>query len=192
MFAATLCCCLLAAVANAVRVEYFAFGSNMHPRTMRTTRAIVPMLTARGVVEKHRLAFNLKGAGPEPSFASIEPCEDDETHGVLFSLALPDFARLCASEGVPLAYALQPVRVAVYGRDLDRWRRHRPISEDGYVEALTLRTTGGPWRAARDDEPRPSRRYLATLRDGARICALDPAWTARLDTMLRDDAARRV
>ena len=129
-------------------VSYFAYGSNMHPAIFEGVRAIAPVSAQPAALRDHRLAFNLLGGAAEPSFAGLEPARGAVCHGVLYELTAADFARVCATEGVPLAYA--PLRVTV-----EAGARAAPRAR----AAWTLRAAAGPMRArAERDEPTPSER----------------------------------
>ena len=124
-----------------------------------------------------RLAFDLRGGGAEPSFASARPDARRELYGALYDLTPSDWARVCASEGVPFGYLAVPCRC----KRLD----------DGEIEwAFTLAAAPGPMRIANEaDEPVPSERYLGYLREGARLSGLPESWCSYLDGMSRDPAA---
>ena len=122
-----------------------------------------PISTSPGFVRDHRLAFNLPGFSlAEPAFASIAPAVGEECHGGVFELSLADWARLCATEGVPFGYRVVEVDVELYG--------------GGCVSAWTLE--GGV--ATPFGDLSPSARYLDLLREGARELGLTRQWQERL------------
>ena len=161
------------------RISYLAYGSNLHPAVFERRRGIKPLAMSPAVAPGWRLAFDLRGGGAEPSFASARPDARRELYGALYDLTPSDWARVCASEGVPFGYVVCPVRC----RKLD--------DGDGEIEwAYTLAAAPGPMRIANEaDEPVPSERYLGYLREGARLSGLPESWCSYLDDMSRDPAA---
>lgn len=165
-------------------VSYLAFGSNMHPAVLTRKRSVVPVSQMPAAAEGWRLGFSLRGGGAEPSFASAEPDARRTLYGVLFELEALDWAKVCATEGVPFGYVTLPIRC-------------RPLDADGRPDfrrpaelAWTLTASPGPARIADEaDEPRPSERYLSYLRDGARLSGLPAHWRSHLDGLSRDPAA---
>lgn len=171
-----------------MRVNYFAFGSNMNDDVIYGRRGIRPFASGRGKLDDYRLAFNLRGSGPEPAFAAVDPCPGSVVHGIVYSLALADWVRLCASEAAPLIYGTTAVRIKLYdafdtaclaaaGAD--------NVSDDATIEAATFVANPGPWKIARiEEEPVPSRRYMSLLCDGAKKGKLAPAWVSFLEDIL--------
>ena len=159
------------------RISYLAYGSNMHPAVFERRRGIKPSRMSPAVAPGWRLAFDLRGGATEPSFASARPDARRELYGTLYDVTPADWARVCASEGVPFGYLAVPVRC----KRLD----------DGEIEwAYTLAATPGPLRVADEkDEPVPSERYLGYLREGARLSGLPESWCCYLDGMSRDPSA---
>ena len=152
--------------AGLVTVRYFAYGSNLAAAVREGRRKLQPVSAAPGFVKDHRLAFNVPGFSPtEPAFASIARAPGDECHGGVYELGLADWAKLCASEGVPLGYRVVGVEVELYSGER--------------VQAWTLEA-GLPSFVG--DLP-PSERYLSLLRDGARELGLTRAWQERLATV---------
>merc|ERR1719424_270716 len=144
-------------------VRYFAYGSNLAASVREGRRKLSPISAAPGFVKDHRLAFNMPGFSPsEPAFASIARAPGEECHGGVYELGLSDWAKLCASEGVPFGYRVTDVEVELYAGER--------------VQAWTLE---GGLPAFVGDLP-PSERYLALLRDGARELGLTRAWQERL------------
>jgi len=174
--------------ANAVlvgdRVSYLAFGSNMHPAVLTRKRGVEPLRSMPAAAEGWRLGFSLRGGGREPSFASAEPDGRRTLYGVLFDLEPLDWARVCATEGVPFGYLAVPVRCRPLDAD------GRPDRREPVEMAWTLVASPGPARVADDaDEPKPSERYLSYLREGARLSGLPAHWRDYLDGLSRDAAA---
>ena len=150
-------------------VHYFAIGSNMNPAVLRGMRRVDPLEENPGFVKGYRLAFNMMGTpGIEPSFASAEISADpnDELHGVLYNLTWSDWARVAATEGVPIGYSAVTVKVILYdGRTVD---------------AVTL--SAGPWsRTPFNIDIRPSARYRELLIEGARIHNVSEAYCRKLE-----------
>ena len=92
------------------RISYLAYGSNLHPAVFERRRGIKPLAMSPAVAPGWRLAFDLRGGGAEPSFASARPDARRELYGALYDLTPSDWARVCASEGVPFGYVVCPVR----------------------------------------------------------------------------------
>jgi len=142
--------------ATSSMVNYFAFGSNMNPAVLQGIRQITPVEQNPGLVTGYRLRFNMMGTpGVEPSFASAEVSSDpkDELHGVLFKLSWADWIKVAVTEGVPIGYTAESVRVQLYdGQELD---------------AVTL-TAGKFGRTPFNVDIRPSPRYRELLIEGAR------------------------
>ena len=99
----------------------------------------------------------------EPAFASLEPAGlDSECHGVVTTLTPFDWLRLCASEGVPAAYKVVSI-------DVERY--------DGRIARCYTLQAARPAREAL----KPSLRYLALIREGAREAGLRDCWLERLE-----------
>ena len=156
-------------------VDYFAYGSNVHRQVLSERRRITPLGQARGRVDDHRLAFNVRGFGSEPSFASLEPKVGHEVHGVVYRLAWVDWIRLCASEAVGVTYDVVDVDVRLYDPDGNRYSAL--FGTPDVVPARTLRATP-TWRLP--DDVTPSQRYVNLIRDGAERRSLDPIWQSHL------------
>ncbi len=144
-------------------VWYFAYGANMHDSALRERRGMRPDEWRAGRIAGYRLRFNLDGrpkgrAAP----ANISLDEGAEVWGVLYQLSRRDLVRLNASEGVP-------------------GRRYRPIwlaahdSAGNPLDAVAYVADG------KDQDGKPSLRYITLLREGARAHALPAHWLAFLD-----------
>jgi len=160
-------------------VEYFAIGSNMATSVLTGRRGITPVAPSRAAVARdHALTFDVPGFSMlEPAFAAIEPREYSECHGVLYTLTPLDFIKLLASEGVPFAYRALPVTVECYDG-----RRVEAMSLAAGPSVTTLSRRSGDSRSGRKvEDPRPSQRYLALLREGAKEAGLAESWTRYLD-----------
>jgi hypothetical protein len=86
-------------------VDYFAYGSNMQPDTLRQ---LCPSASPRGPARlpDHRLKFNRKSKRWQAGAADIWPEHGFTVWGVLFSLAEEDFPALDAQEGAGNAYGM--------------------------------------------------------------------------------------
>lgn len=170
--------CLQLPASSVVTVRYFAIGSNLAASVREGRRGLRPLSSSPGLVKNARLAFNIPGFSPaEPAFASLTPSARaaDECHGAIFELTISDWAKLCASEGVPAAYRVLQVNVQSYADDVDA------------VPAYTL--TPGLVRSPVDLPP--SERYLDLIRDGAREMGLKEAWQESLASIATAPASRR-
>uniref|UniRef100_A0A7S0ER49 gamma-glutamylcyclotransferase n=1 Tax=Hanusia phi TaxID=3032 RepID=A0A7S0ER49_9CRYP len=154
------------------RVRYFAFGSNMNPGVMQGLRQVKPIKSCPGVVNQYKLAFNLVGTPAiEPSFASAEPSDkdDDELHGVLYTLTRSDWQKVARTEGVGFAYNLEEVVVHTY--------------EGRKLQAVTLRTKPGLLRAPFGRDIPPSKGYLDLLIKGAEFYNLKEEYIDKLKSI---------
>ena len=136
-------------------VSYFAFGSNMNQdllekRTFSTAGSLKP---ERSILKDYKLVFNT-GLGQMGMAASVEPCRGECTHGLTYKLNLPQFNFLLASEGFPIGYKIESVRVRLY-------------DGGGMTDALTLRSGNGLISG------KPSERYIKLLQKGAKDNDLD-------------------
>ena len=136
-------------------VSYFAYGSNMNQdllerRTLSPKGSLKP---ERSILKDYQLVFNT-GLGQLGMAASVEPCRGECTHGLTYKLNIPEFNFLLASEGFPVGYKIESVRVGLY---------------DGGVisDALTLRSGKGLLSG------KPSERYIKLLQKGAKDNGLD-------------------
>ena len=113
---ACLCLLLAATVRGALlgdRISYLAYGSNLHPAVFERRRGIKPLAMSPAVAPGWRLAFDLRGGGAEPSFASARPDARRELYGALYDL-----------DSVGLG-----ARLCVGGRPVRLRRMPRPLSE---------------------------------------------------------------
>lgn len=134
------------------------------------------------VVPNYRLAFNLRGFPPiEPGMGSLEPTnsgakalltyEHEECHGALVKLTPENYEKVMRSEGVGLARSDQGYDEVV----VDAYPYGKLKSP---VKAIALR--------ARDHvrlnyDPRPSARYMAILKEGAKELGLRPCYQEFLE-----------
>lgn len=163
----------------------------MQREVLTGRRGITPVAPARpAVAHDHALTFDVPGFSVlEPAFAAIEPREFSECHGVLYTLRPSDWLRLLASEGVPFAYRPLPLTVECYdGRRVQAMS----LAVGPGVSATTSLSRMQVGSAARNrdekgpkeqEKPRPSQRYLALLRNGAREAGLAETWIAYLNEL---------
>eukprot|EP01041_Mallomonas_annulata_P003331 gene3331-6592_t len=150
------------------KINYFAYGSNMKSSVLEEKRKIkVQEWVGPSVLHHHKLVFNVPGLPfIEPSFASIEPFQNHEVHGLLVSIDFQSFMRLSASEGVPLSYQFYPVEVT-------------PYASNTTTLAVTFRAMLSPTRIPSAIEVLPSKAYLNLIFDGARETKLDSLYVHR-------------
>jgi gamma-glutamylcyclotransferase len=145
------------------RIWYFAYGANMHDSAFREWRGMRPFEWRVGRVRGYRLRFNLQGwprgrAAP----ANLHADPQAEVWGVLYAITRRDLVRLDATEGIPY------------------WR-YRPLwlfAEDIDGKRLRAVTYVAPGKEA---DHRPSLRYIAMLREGARAHGLPEHYIRFLD-----------
>lgn len=137
--------------------RYFAFGANMHPRTLER-RGITPLSSAPARLDGYRLVFD-QPAIPlfDPVFASVRPAED-HVWGVLYELE---------------PSALQLLR-DFEGGDYEEVGVSVSLSPERSTDAWTFVTRGAC------PERTPSRRYMRVIMGGARHHGLPQDWIARL------------
>ena len=133
---------LLAAIVRGAllgdRISYLAYGSNLHPAVFERRRGIKPLAMSPAVAPGWRLAFDLRGGGAEPSFASARPDARRELYGALYDLTPSDWARVCASHAVQKSPFVAPtvakpshrlIYAQVRGRPVRLRRMPCPLSE---------------------------------------------------------------
>ncbi len=140
---------------------YFAYGSNLDPRTFLGRRGMQPLATAIGVLHDFELRFDLPVGPGERGVANVAPREGEHVWGALYRLTHAQAERLDLTEGVPYgAYR----RLEVQARAID----------DAVIGAFTYGSGRG--QAGR----KPSRRYLGLLLTGARHHGLPAHYVERL------------
>lgn len=147
------------------QIWYFAYGSNMHDSAFRIRRGIQPFEWRPGRVKGYRLRFNLVGrpvgrAAP----ANLYPDPQAEVWGVLYRITRRDLMRLDSTEGVP-------------GRGYRHVAIHAEDSEARLIHAVAYLAEG------READGKPSLRYIALLRDGARAHGLPAEYVGFLDAV---------
>jgi cation transport regulator ChaC len=146
-------------------VWYFAYGSNMHDSVFLVHRRMRPLEWRVGRLSGYRLRFNLDGR-PKGKAAPANICADPagEVWGVLYRITSREMIRLNSTEGVP-GGNYRPTWLDMEDADGRR------------VTAMTYVAPGNPI------DGRPSLRYLALLRDGARAHGLPAAWVRLLESV---------
>ena len=146
-------------------VWYFAYGANMHDSAFRERRGMRPKEWRAGRITGYRLRFNLDGRPKgKAAPANISLDKEGEVWGVLYRISRRELVQLNATEGVP------------------GWR-YRPlwfIAEEiggNPLDAVTLIADG------KDQDGRPSLRYLTLLREGAREHGLPGHWVSFLESI---------
>ena len=109
------------------RISYLAYGSNLHPAVFERRRGIKPLAMSPAVAPGWRLAFDLRGGGAEPSFASARPDARRELYGALYDLMPSDWARVCASHAVQKSPFVAPTVAKPYHRLIYAQVRGRPV-----------------------------------------------------------------
>jgi 5-oxoprolinase (ATP-hydrolysing) len=131
---------------------YFAYGSNMDPRTMQKT---VPGASpvGPGRLEGFRLEFNVYSDRWEGGAANLEPDPDAHLWGVVWRIEDEDLAKLDTYIGHPTFYRREHVAVWV-GDETLKCLTYRVAHQRGYV--------------------RPTSSYLARVRGAIRQQGLPP------------------
>jgi hypothetical protein len=181
-----LCHCTVAALLQSIpqpTYNYFAFGSNLDPATMRSLRNLNPIGASAAVLLDYALRFDVPG-NPllEPSAASVQPCPGAVVHGVVYQLTDADFARVGSSEGVPFAYRWKSCRVVTYVGDGEcAGAAALRATGTNYLDAYTLcKHTNANVQTKQQQFIPPSASYLKIIRDGARYWKLDRSYQDEL------------
>ena len=135
---------------SATRTQwYFAYGSNLDPRTFLGRRQMRPLRTSPARLDDWALCFDLPVGPGERGVGNVRLQAGAVVWGVAYELGESDADRLDRTEGVHRgAYLRAPVQVeTVGGVILDAFTYH---SQRGLAER------------------KPSRRYLGLLLAGAR------------------------
>ncbi len=143
---------------------YFAYGSNLDPRTFLGRRRMRPSGARRARLDDHRLVFDLPVGRGERGVANVRPWPGHRVHGVAWRITGTDARFLDRTEGVHRGYYVR-LPVTLIGDD------HRPF------EAFTYHSSRG--RRGR----KPSPRYMGLLLAGARHHGLPPDWVRYLRSL---------
>jgi len=140
---------------------YFAYGSNLDPRTFLGRRSMRPLATRCGLLRDFELCFDLPVGAGERGVANVRPRAGAHVWGVAYRLAPAEFDRLDRTEGVHRgAYSRRAVELA--------------LPDGGELRAFTYCS------AHSQPHRKPSRRYLGLLLAGARHHGLPPEWIEQL------------
>jgi len=140
---------------------YFAYGSNLDPRTFLGRRRMRPLESRIGVLRGYALCFDLAIGKGERGVANLLPEPSGETWGALYHITRTQFEWLDRTEGVPQG-AYRRIPVEVHQPDGSRQPAHTYLSDH------------------RRPDRKPSRRYLGLLLAGARHHLLPEPYLARL------------
>jgi cation transport regulator ChaC len=143
---------------------YFAYGSNLDPRTFLGRRRMQPLETRIGVLHDFELRFDLPVGPGERGVANVAPRLGDLVWGALYQLTQADADRLDRTEGVHVGFYR---RFAVEVR----------TAEGEVLSAFTYRSE------AKRTERKPSSRYLGLLLAGARELGLPDEYIERLRSL---------
>jgi gamma-glutamylcyclotransferase (GGCT)/AIG2-like uncharacterized protein YtfP len=142
-------------------VHYFAFGSNMDEKRMKS-RGVRYTDRQAATLPGYRLTFD-KNAGhlQEAGYATVQPDPDDQVEGALYTTTNEGIRKLDAFEGYPIHYDRKTITV---------------LTADGKpVQALAYLAQPSQIRSGLH----PTKRYLGHLLAGRDI--LSPEYTRRLE-----------
>jgi cation transport regulator ChaC len=143
---------------------YFAYGSNLDPRTFVGRRRMRPFQSRVGRLPDYRLVFDLPVGRGERGVANVRRRPGEHVWGVLYEIGQREAARLDRTEGVHRGY-YRRIPVAV------------ELAHGAHCDAYTLASDRG--RAGR----KPSRRYLGLLWAGSRHHGLPDEWVDHLRSL---------
>ncbi|HXC52720.1 MAG TPA: gamma-glutamylcyclotransferase family protein [Candidatus Limnocylindrales bacterium] len=162
-------------MAEAPKVAYFAYGSNMDGSTLRVRRSIdwsrATAACAKGwqlVIRKPSLLGGAAGA-----MANIIADAASEVWGVLYEITADDLEHLELTEGVKIGHY---ERTEVVVEPVERW------DEDGAATVRAVTLTSG----TEDPSLRPTARYMELLLSGAAEHGLPESW---IETLRRFETA---
>ena len=127
---------------------YFAYGSNLDPRTFLGRRRMRPDDARTAILAGYRLVFDLPVGSGERGVANLLPEPTASVQGVAYAITSRQAARLDRTEGVPRAYRRESVALTT----------HRGAALAAYTLVCPRRV---PSR-------KPSPRYMGLLLRGAR------------------------
>jgi hypothetical protein len=174
--------------------RYFGYGSNMCLETMTSLRGLSPLAYSPAVLDDYELVFDVPGVPlVEPCWASVQAAakgQKQQVHGILYDLTPEEFAKVCQTEGVPVAYQLQRLKVQTYKPhqyqyDNDQTNNNNKDDVVQYVNAFTLVTSILIKKSTsqRQSQPQPSQSYLNVLIRGAQENGIDPAYIKQLQAI---------
>lgn len=136
-------------------IWHFAYGSNMNADVFEGRRRMRPRESRVARLSGYRLRFNLDGFPRGRSApANIASDPNAEVWGVLYRMTRRDLVHLDSTEGVPRKRGYRHLWAEVEDRDGSRF------------EAVTYIAKG------KEYDGKPSLRYIALIRDGARAHGL--------------------
>lgn len=139
---------------------YFAYGSNLDPRTFLGRRGMRPRDAQVAMLVDFRLTFDLPVGPGERGVANLLPAPGDDVHGVVYEISPAQAVHLDRTEGAPRSYHRTDVELCT------------PAGE-----RLQAFTYVSPHRS---EGRKPSQRYMALLLRGAQHHGLPRAYLARL------------
>ena len=92
------------------RVDYFAYGSNLHPRRLGARTPSLEFL-ATAWLAGHRLVFHKRGADGSGKADVAAGRADDRVHGAVYRISRQDAAQLDRIEGLGAGYARMQAEV---------------------------------------------------------------------------------
>ena len=91
-------------------LDYFAYGSNLHPRRLLARTPSV-QFRCTAWLGCHRLEFHKRGADGSGKADVISGHEDDRVHGAIYRISAQDAVRLDRIEGLGAGYLRKTVEV---------------------------------------------------------------------------------
>jgi gamma-glutamylcyclotransferase (GGCT)/AIG2-like uncharacterized protein YtfP len=91
-------------------LDYFAYGSNLHPRRLRDRTPSV-QFQCTAWLARHRLAFHKRGADGSGKADVVTGSEEDRVHGAVYRMSARDATRLDRIEGLGAGYDRKTVAV---------------------------------------------------------------------------------
>lgn len=139
---------------------YFAYGSNLDPRTFVGRRRMRPLEVRTVRLDGWRLVFDLPVGPGERAVANLLAEEGALVRGVAYRISAAQAEHLDRTEGVPKAYRRETVELVAAG----------DVRAAGFTYVSPHRAAGR----------KPSERYMNLLLQGARHHGLPAAWIAYL------------
>jgi len=152
--------------------QYFGFGSNVLPSTMKALRRINPINYTAAILPNYELKFDGSANNRiEPSAAFVVPSNNNKVvHGVLYTLSADDFAKVGNTEGVPFGYRWKRCRVYPYVGNGDNAGR-LAMESSSSIEAFTLISPNANLESKKNVPPSSS--YLGLIKEGAAVMKFD-------------------
>eukprot|EP00929_Paragymnodinium_shiwhaense_P093629 TRINITY_DN53841_c0_g1_i1.p1 TRINITY_DN53841_c0_g1~~TRINITY_DN53841_c0_g1_i1.p1 ORF type:complete len:726 (-),score=125.51 TRINITY_DN53841_c0_g1_i1:463-2604(-) len=159
------------ALAGGQPVWNFAFGANINPWKLESSRGIKPLDAVRGKLPGWRLVFNHRGGfGSIEEISAAMPGGPDAVHGMLLLLNAQDFATLCSME-----HQYEPTELEVEAYD------GRCVNARCFISMPAFRTLAQDLAA--------TERYMKLIREGAQQSGLDAnyvTWLCGLPSLKGD------